>query len=114
MQQRGPTVAEGDDPCPKKPWTCIWQAEWGRLLLCIFGTRPTTEREEQLQLRLTSETYKGPLARGMSEPGNTPTNTNAGQNRGGRNSYPRGRGQGPVQRGNEGTTAGRRYDGARA
>ncbi|CAK0783381.1 hypothetical protein CVIRNUC_006580 [Coccomyxa viridis] len=43
----------------------------------------------------------------MSEPGNTPTNTNAGQNRGGRNSYPRGRGQGPVQRGNEGTTAGR-------
>ena len=57
---------------------------------------------------------KDPLARGMSEPGNTSTNTNAGQNRGGRNSYPRGRGQGPVQRGNEGTTAGRRYDGARA
>ena len=51
MQQRGPTVAGGDDPCPKKPWTCIWQAKWGRLLLCIFGKRLSTEREEQLQLR---------------------------------------------------------------
>ena len=68
----------------------------------LGGTSATTARQEQPYT-------EGPLARGMSEPGNTPANTNAGQTRGGRQSNPsyRGRGVGPVQRGNE-TTVGRR------